>query len=623
MRSTCPPSRAAFRSAAAFVASAASILWYGWPERTPHILAWDVFGYYLYLPLFVIRGDLGLSDPAWVHEIIERYGSTATFYQAFPLGNGNMVLKYSMGMAVLYSPFFFAGHAIAFFTGQPRDGFSAPYEWSMFAGSLVYTFAGLLMLRKLLLRFFPDGVCAVAMLLVVLGTNYFHVNAVTFAMPHVPLFTLSCALLLVTMDWHRAPTARRSLALGGLLGLMGLARPSEIVAAVIPLFWDVSGWDSLRAKVRALRMDHGREAALAVGAAVAVGLPQVLYWTAYTGRPLFYSYVNPGEGFEFLRPYVAQVLFSFRKGWYVYTPMMLVATAGFVPMARLRRGVFVPLFLFFLVNLYVVSSWSCWWYAQSFGQRALVQSYPVMAIALGFALSALSRQAAWKQSLAAPALGFLVFVNQFQIWQMHHGILDGSRMTRAYYFKTFLRTSVDAAARKDLMVERSFDATERFEHLDEYARGAEWSQDFEGRLPVGAHCARGVAHGGTCAFRLDPDERFSPALAVPFHDLTAADHAWLRVSAWIHPITDLRESRPVLVVTFDHRGGSYKYRSVDLTQRAEPLRYGEWNQITLDYLTPEVRRPTDTLRVYAWLRGSGQMYVDDVRVVSYVPRPRG
>lgn len=607
---------------AAFVVCAASVLWYAWPESPPRILSWDVFGYYLYLPLLFIRGDLGLSDPAWVHEIIARYRSTATFYQAFPLGNGNMVLKYSMGMAVLYSPFFFIGHAIAFLTGQPRDGFSPPYEWSMFAGSLVYTLAGLLLLRKLLLRFFADGIAAAVILLVVLGTNYFHVNAVTFAMPHVPLFTLFCALLLVTMDWHRAPIAGRSLALGGLLGLMGLARPSEIVAAVIPVLWNVSGWESLRARTRALLVEQRREVALAIGAAVAIGLPQVLYYKSYTGRLLFDSYVNPGEGFDFLTPHVAQVLFSFRKGWYVYTPLMGVATVGFVCMARRRRGVFVPLFLFFLVNIYVVSSWSCWWYAQSFGQRALVESYPVMAIALGFALSALSRQAFWKQALAALPLAFLVFLNQFQMWQMHHGVLDGSRMTRAYYFEIFLRTSVDPTARQDLMVERSFDATERFEHPDDYARRSEWHQGFEAPSPASARPVRGFAHGGAYAFGLDQDERFSPALVVPFHDLTTVDHAWLRVSAWVYPITDVRESRPVLVTTFDHRGGNYKYRSVDLAELPDPLRYRAWNEITLDYLTPEVRDPTDTLRVYAWLRGSGQMYVDDIRVVSYVPRLR-
>ncbi len=333
MRSARRPN-ATFGSAAAVVVSAAAILWYAWPRRSPHIIAWDVFGYYLYLPLFFIRGDLGLSDPAWVHDLIARYQNTATFYQAIPVGNGNMVLKYSMGMAVLYSPFFFIGHAIALLTGQPVDGLSAPYEWSMFAGSMTYTFTGLVLLRALLLRFFSDGIAAAVILLIALGTNYYATNAVTLAMSHVPLFALYCALLLVTMDWERAPTPARSVALGGVIGLMGLARPSEVVAALIPLLWGVSGWESLRTRIRVLIVDRWRAVALAIGTAIAVGLPQVVYWRTYTGRFLFYSYVNPGEGFDFLHPYLAAVLFSFRKGWYVYTPLMAVATAGFISMAR-------------------------------------------------------------------------------------------------------------------------------------------------------------------------------------------------------------------------------------------------------------------------------------------------
>ncbi len=208
------------------------------------------------------------------------------------------------------------------------------------------------------------------------------------------------------------------------------------------------------------------------------------------------------------------------------------------------------------------------------------------------------------------------------MWQMHRGILDGSRMTRAYFFKTFLRTSVDRETRKDLMVERSFTAEERFEHPEDYIRGAEWTQGFEEPAPLGTHAVHDVAHSGAYSVGLDADQRFSPALSVAFHELTPTDHAWLRISAWVYPLTEVREARPALVVTFDHRGGSYKYRSVDLAQRQESLHPRAWNEITLDYLTPEARRPTDTLRVYAWLRGGGQMYVDDVRVTSYVPRQR-
>jgi hypothetical protein len=44
------------------------------------------------------------------------------------------------------------------------------------------------------------------------------------------------------------------------------------------------------------------------------------------------------------------------------------------------------------------------------------------------------------------------------------------------------------------------------------------------------------------------------------------------------------------------------------------LKLNEWNRICFDYLTPEVRRKTDKLKVYIWHRGKGELFVDDLQV---------
>ena len=67
-----------------------------------NILSWDVFGYYLYLPLIFIYNDLGLANVSDIYDIIEKYNNTATFYQAVQSPTGNWVMKYSMGLSILY-----------------------------------------------------------------------------------------------------------------------------------------------------------------------------------------------------------------------------------------------------------------------------------------------------------------------------------------------------------------------------------------------------------------------------------------------------------------------------------------------------------------------------------------
>ena len=136
------------------------------------MLQWDSYGYYLYLPAFFIYDDPGLENRTWIDSLNAKYQPTATLYQVAP-GEGNKrTLKYPSGMAVLWSPFFFIAHGIAGPLGYPADGLSAPYSWCIVLGCMLYAFIGLWYLRKVLLHFFSDGIAAVLLILVTMGTNY-------------------------------------------------------------------------------------------------------------------------------------------------------------------------------------------------------------------------------------------------------------------------------------------------------------------------------------------------------------------------------------------------------------------------------------------------------------------
>lgn len=44
------------------------------------------------------------------------------------------------------------------------------------------------------------------------------------------------------------------------------------------------------------------------------------------------------------------------------------------------------------------------------------------------------------------------------------------------------------------------------------------------------------------------------------------------------------------------------------------LKLNEWNLVCSDYLTPEVPRKTNDLKVYIWHRGKDKLYIDDLKV---------
>jgi len=586
-----------------------------------NILSWDVFGYYLYLPMTFIYHDLGIKNIDVVISIINKYQNTSTFYQASQI-NGNLwVDKYSMGLAILYLPSFLIGHFFAWIGGYPVDGFSKPYQLSIYYGGLIYTLTGIFFLRKILIRFFSEKLTFLVMLLILLGTNYYHDAVFSNAMSHIYIFTLYCMMIYYVIRWHETFKIKFIIGIAITSGLAILSRPSEIVCLAIPVLWGVYDKKSLKNKI-ALLFYHWKQIFLLAIIIFLIGLPQLLYWKWITGKYLYMSYNNPGEGFEFLHPYIQEVLFSFRKGWYVYTPMMLFATIGFYNVYKMKKEIFWALFVFFILNIYIVSSWSCWWYAGSFGQRALVQSIAIMAIPLGFYIQKASSGNILKRTVLVLIFSFFIFLNFFQTWQINHGIIDISRMTRAYYFKTFLKTKVKEEDQKLLLVSRSYDGMETMPNVSEFDHTnlAKFNYD-EPSDPDFKDCIDSTVHySGKYSIKLDSTKFFSPTYRKAFRSLTDKEYAWIKVTAYICPTSDFSSNPASLVITFLHNGYNYKYYTLDLEK--QNLKVGKWNKISAVYMTPEVRNINDKLAVYFWLRGSKPFYIDDLSIDLYEPKDK-
>ena len=57
---------------------------------------------------------------------------------------------------------------------------------------------------------------------------------------------------------------------------------------------------------------------------VLVWVPQMIYWNEMTGHWLYFSY-GSDERFFFGDPAIIKGLFSYRKGLFIYTPLLLFA----------------------------------------------------------------------------------------------------------------------------------------------------------------------------------------------------------------------------------------------------------------------------------------------------------
>ncbi|MFT5746241.1 MAG: hypothetical protein ACI920_001619 [Saprospiraceae bacterium] len=108
--------------------------WQG--EGSNATLSWDVNGYYLYLQAFIIHQGEGTL--AFKEEMVEKYAPIPEFFNAYPIDNGNYIIKYSAGLSILYLPSFLVGHFLAWAGGYPMDGFSRPYQAAIYIGSIFF-----------------------------------------------------------------------------------------------------------------------------------------------------------------------------------------------------------------------------------------------------------------------------------------------------------------------------------------------------------------------------------------------------------------------------------------------------------------------------------------------------
>lgn len=391
------------------------------------ITEWDALGYYIYLPSLLIYDDFTKLE--WLSAIDKKYGvQGGPGIPAQKVDNGNYAFKYLGGVAIMELPFFYIGHLAAKTSGYPPDGFSPPYQYALTIGCMLYCILTIFLLRRILLRWFSDLTVAVSLLAVCLGTNFIEYAVIENGQSHGFIFPLYVLVLYTTLKWHDQPKIIWACLTGFIIGFAAICRPTEAIMLFIPLLWNTQSKESAKNKWKTVRENKSH-----VFYAIAFGLigilPQLIYWKAATGSFIY----DVGSSWDFLTPHF-RVLFGWEKGWFIYTPITVFFIAGmfFLKDLPFRRSVL----WFCLLNIYIIISWRDWRYGGSYSTRALMQSYPVFALAFAAFTEKLSLSK-WRW-LFYGVCTYLVAVNLFQITQYRTNVLHYDDMNRRYYSRIYL-----------------------------------------------------------------------------------------------------------------------------------------------------------------------------------------
>ncbi|MFT5601167.1 MAG: hypothetical protein ACI9N1_001407 [Flavobacteriales bacterium] len=394
-------------------------------EKSGKLINWDVVSYYAYLPATFEFHDLTLQ---FVDNDSIDYAGESKFWPS-EAPNGGKVIKTTMGMSLLYAPFYAAASVHSFFGGVQMNSFSVLFEFYLCLSNLAFILFGLFFLRKVLNYYFSNSITAIVIPVLFVATNLFYYITVEPLHSHAYSFSLIAAFLWQTIQWHHMNTLKRSITLGLLTGLIVLVRPVNILVVFFFVMYEVTNFSTLKQKLKRFVADY-KSILVISGSAFLVWVPQLIYWKIITGSFFFNSYI--GEQFYFLNPHVIDGLFSYRKGWLLYTPVMIFAIIGlyFLP-KKIKLGAIVLTVLL----IYVVFSWWNWWYGGSFGARPMIDFYAFFAIAIAAFLNGVSK---YVRLTSIAVIGLFTLLNVFQTLQVKSSAIHWDSMTKEAYWHNFM-----------------------------------------------------------------------------------------------------------------------------------------------------------------------------------------
>lgn len=317
------------------------------------ILKKTVYGdgvfYYSWLRSIVIDHDFNFTNE------YKHFGVTQPITPIGLLGN-----KYSIGPSLLWSPVYLWINS--FIHG---NGYEFIYQVAVGMSGVLLTIFSLILLYRLLLNFFSIEISLAAILSVAFATNLFFYGSLDVINSHALSFF--AATLFLTFLFQKT---KLWFMIGISLALIGLIRTQDLIYGLLLITTiNARGVHEIFRGFTSVRFILG----FLLGFS-----PQLLTWQLLYGNFLSNPYLI-NEGFDFFNPRILEVLFSPTNGLFLWTPITLLAFIELFIKFR-ESKIFI---LVFLLQLYLISSWSTWDQGASYSGRMFVSILPILSFGLG------------------------------------------------------------------------------------------------------------------------------------------------------------------------------------------------------------------------------------------------
>jgi hypothetical protein len=338
----------------------------------------DGFYYFAYLRSIAFDRDVNFTNDYKLLGL----GDKAHLFQPTPTGYAQSA--WTIGPAIVWAPFFGAGHIVArqLSWSDPdvsTNGVSFPYRQAVCIAGLFYALLGCWFCFRIAALWYPRPLAAAATAVVVSGSFMLWYIVKEPSMTHAPSMAAVAGFVWAWLATRKERTTRQWVWLGLLAGFMTLIRWQNALFALLP------ACDAIAALVASARsgdrMRFRRTIAgglLFTACAALAFTPQMVAWHSIYGTSLAVSPVGPQIRWN--DPHLADILWSSRNGLFSWSPVLYCAALGLIGFAVVQPAVGIPALLALAAMTYFNACIQDWWGSAGFGGRRFDGTIPLFCI---------------------------------------------------------------------------------------------------------------------------------------------------------------------------------------------------------------------------------------------------
>jgi hypothetical protein len=382
----------------------------------------DGFYYFAYLRSIAFDRDVSLANDYTL------LGLTDKPHLFEPTRTGYAQSAWTVGPAIVWSPFFAAGHIVAsrLATRNPNvtaNGISFPYRQAVCLAGLFYGLLGCWFCYRVAARFYPAALAAAATVCVAGGSFVLWYMVKEPSMTHAPSMAAVAGFTWAWLATRDRRTVAQWALLGLLAGFMTLIRWQNALFALLPAAdAGIALVSAARRSDRRAFAETVRHGLLFTACATLAFLPQMFAWKAIYGAWLAVSPVGPQ--IRWSDPHIVDILWSSRNGLFATSPALYCAAIGLVAFAVRRPSPGLPMIAAAGAMVYFNSIIQDWWGSDGYGMRRFDGLIPFFTIGLAMFARGVTRAAQrWPGAAAALAGAALVLWNVTLMQTAQSGML--------------------------------------------------------------------------------------------------------------------------------------------------------------------------------------------------------